>query len=179
MTASIHYLNGQEAALVKLGYYDRNYNPYGELSDHLYQQAYAHRDRQRLEMEEKDHRARAFAGRATRNPGELEALKQKLTQNEIDESRGEHGALGGLLGGGLGALGGAALGSMRPHGMLPALGMLGGAALGGYGGYKLMEPLGQEAGQSRANEIIDLAHTHGLQNLARPGASAPEPTASR
>jgi len=165
MRASIHYVNGQEAALIKLGYYDRDYDPY----------AYGHamRDQQRLEMEDKDHRARAFAGKAMRNPGELEALQQKLTQNEIDESRAAHGVAGGFLGGSLGALGGSALGAaIRPHGPASALGMLGGAALGGYGGYRLMEPMGQEAGQASADEILDLAHTHGLQNLPRPSASA-------
>jgi len=173
MRASIHYVNGQEAALVKLGYYDRGYDPYGGLSDSLYQHGHAMRDQQRLEMEDKDHRARAFAGKAMRNPGELEALQQKLTQNEIDESRAAHGLAGGFLGGSLGALGVYALGAAtRPHGPASALGMLGGAALGGYGGYRLMEPMGQEAGQASADEILDLAHTHGLQNLPRPGASA-------
>ena len=211
MRASIHYVNGREAALVKLGYYDRGYDPYGGLSDNIYQHGHAMRDQQRLEredkdrrartrafagkamrdqqrlemedkdhrarafagkamrdqqrleMEDKDHRARAFAGKAMRNPGELEALQQKLTQNEIDESRAAHGVAGGLLGGSLGALGGSALGAaIRPHGPASALGMLGGAALGGYGGYRLMEPMGQEAGQASADEILDLAHTHGL-----------------
>ena len=163
MRASIHYVNGREAALVKLGYYDRGYDPYGGLSDSIYQHGHAMRDQQRLEMEDKDHRARAFAGKAMRNPGELEALQQKLTQNEIDESRAAHGVAGGFLGGSLGALGGSALGAaIRPHGPAAALGMLGGAALGGYGGYRLMEPMGQEAGQASADEILDLAHTHGL-----------------
>jgi len=173
MRASIHYVNGWEAALVKLGYYDRGYDPYGGLSDSIYQHGHTMRDQQRLEMEDKDHRARAFAGKAMRNPGELEALQQKLTQNEIDESRAAHGVAGGFLGGSLGALGGAALGAaIRPHGPAAALGMLGGAALGGYGGYRLMEPMGQEAGQASADEILDLAHTHGLQNIPKPGGDA-------
>ena len=198
MRASIHYVNGREAALVKLAYYDRGYDPYGGLSDNIYQHGHAMRDQQRLEredkdrrartrafaskamrdqqrleMEDKDHRARAFAGKAMRNPGELEALQQKLTQNEIDESRAAHGVAGGLLGGSLGALGGSALGAaIRPHGPASALGMLGGAALGGYGGYRLMEPMGQEAGQASADEILDLAHTHGLQNIPKPGGDA-------
>jgi hypothetical protein len=173
MRASIHYVNGQEAALVKLGYYDRYYDPYDGLSDSIYQSGHALRDQQRLEMEDKDHRARAFAGKAMRNPGELEALQQKLTQNEIDESRAAHGVAGGFIGGSLGALGGSALGAaIRPHGVASTLGMLGGAALGGYGGYRLMEPMGQEAGQNSADEILDLAHTHGLQNIPKPGGDA-------
>lgn len=172
---NVHYQNGQRAALRKLGYYDRNYDPYDGTEDRIYSHYRDMRDQQRLEMEDRDHRARAFAGRVARNPGELDALQKKLTENEIDESRAAHGAAGGFIGGSLGALGGAALGgAIKPHGILPTIGMLGGAALGGYGGYRLMEPMGQEAGQQSADAIIDLAHTHGLQNLQRPSA-APSP----
>jgi hypothetical protein len=173
MPKSIHYLNGQEAALKKLGYYSTGNPDWDQFHRDYRDRARDQRDRERAQREEKEHRARAFAGKALQRPEDFENLKSQLTEQEIADARMQSGVTGGLLGGTLGAFGGGGLAAaLRPRsGGLQLAGMLGGAALGGYGGYKLMEPMGEGIGRSNAEDLIDLAHTHGLHNLQRPNSS--------
>jgi hypothetical protein len=163
MSANLYRTLGRQAAMEKLGYgrYTDRYDYYDTARDYRESQRLA-LEQERAEREALEHRARLFAGKVKQNPNEFDNYKRDLTAQEIADARSASGTAGGILGGTLGGLAGMGLGALTGHSAGPVLGGLGGLALGGYGGYRLMEPLGEDVGRENAQNLIDLAHTHGL-----------------
>jgi hypothetical protein len=163
---------GRAAALEKLGYYG---NYYDTARDYRESQRLA-LEQERAEREALEHRARLFAGKVKQNPTEFDNYKRDLTAKEIADARAGAGTAGGMLGGALGGIAGLGLGALTGHSAGPVLGGLGGLALGGYGGYRLMEPMGEDVGRENAQNLIDLAHAHGL-DVPAPKTASNEKTA--